>query len=66
MKFVWTTEEHNGRQKSVGTMFGIAPSVVNRQLKAARYDVYRQAWNSLSEHLATIDDYIIEKEGESI
>jgi len=59
---VWATEEKDGNQKSVGMMFGIAPSVVSKQLKAASYDVYRQAWIALSVFLATFD-YAPEQEG---
>jgi len=62
---VWATEENGGNQKSVGIMFGIMPSVVSRQLKVAKYDIYRQAWAALSAFLAAYGD-IIEQEGESI
>ena len=58
-KIVWMTEECGGLQKLVGSKLGIAPSVVNRQLKATRYAAYRKAWDSLTEHLAAIDEFTV-------
>jgi len=59
-EIVWATEKHNGYQKPVGQEFGIAPSVVNKQLKAASYAAYRQAWGSLTEHLIAMDELAVE------
>jgi hypothetical protein len=58
-EIAWAIEEHNNSQKAVAELFGVASSVVNRQLKAAKYDVYRQAWNSLAEHLVMIDEFTV-------
>ena len=55
----WIYEEHGNSQKSVSEILGVASSVVNKQLKAAKYDVYRQAWNSLTEYLTMIDEYTV-------
>ena len=53
---VWATEEHNGHQKDIGEINGVTPSVVNKQLKAAKYTAYRQAWDSLTEYFISLDE----------
>lgn len=65
-EIVWATEENDGIRKTISKMFGIMPPVVSRHLKIAKYDIYRQAWNSLTEHFATVEDYITKQEGESL
>jgi len=54
---VWAMESHGGRQKVVGKLLDIAPSVVSKQLKATKYDVYRQAWEGLADYLINMDEY---------
>jgi len=59
-EIVWAMEKHGGRQKAVGKMLGIPPSVVSKQLKAANYDAYRQAWEGLTDYLINMDEYTTE------
>lgn len=50
---VWAMLRSNNRQLLVCEKLGVAPSVVSRQLKAASFDAYQQAWAGLAEYLAT-------------
>jgi len=57
---VWATEAYDGYRKDVARKLGVPPSVVSKQLKAAHYDIYRGAWEGLTNYLINIDEYIIE------
>ena len=52
---VWAVQENKGYQKAVGEKFGIAYSVVSRQLKVANYEIYCNAWDNLTEYLTRIE-----------
>ena len=54
---VWAMERYSGSQKLVGKQLNIPPSVVSKQLKAANYEAYRQAWEGLTDYLINIDEY---------
>ena len=56
-KIVWAAEAHGGQQKAIGKLLGISPSVVSKQLKAARYDLYRRAWEALTAYLVNMDEF---------
>ena len=60
-KIVWATEAHDDYQKIVAQVMEIPPSVVNKQLKAAHYDVYRGAWKALTEYLINMDELAIDE-----
>jgi len=59
-EIVWAMEKYGSMQKVVGKQLGISPSVVNKQLKAANYEAYRQAWEGLTDYLINMDAYTIE------
>ncbi len=58
-EIVWAMEAHEGYQKIVAKLLNLTPSVISKQLKAAHYDVYRQAWDSLTEYLIAMDDAVV-------
>ena len=55
-EIVWLTEKHDGKQKVVSKKLGIPSSVVSKQLKAANYEAYRQAWVGLKDFLIKADE----------
>ena len=58
-EIVWLVERHGGRQKIVSKKLGIPASVVSKQLRAASYTAYCQAWAGLKEFLIKLDEYTI-------
>jgi len=59
-EIVWAMESHGEQRKIVARQFGVSLPVVSKQLTAAHYDVYCQAWDGLSGYLANIDEHVIE------
>lgn len=57
---VWAMERHGGRRKVVGRLLGITTAVVDKHLKAANYEAYRQAWEGLTDFLVSMDEYTTE------
>ncbi len=49
-EIVWAMEEC-GSNTAAANKLGIKPSVVSKQLKAANYEEYRMAWESLEQYL---------------
>ena len=58
---VWTAEMYKGGKKLISKNLGIQSSVVTKQLEAARFTVYHQAWEGLTDFLANMDDYTGDK-----
>ena len=56
-EIVWLVEKYDGRQKAAGKKLDIPASVVSKQLRAANYEAYRQAWAGLRDYLIHMDDY---------
>ena len=56
-EIVWATEMYGGYKKLVSKNLGVQASVVSKQLKAARYDTYRQAWDGMTDFLVNMDNY---------
>ena len=61
-EIAWAMDAHNGYQKNVSEQLQISPGVVSKQLKAAHYDAYRRAWESLEAYLIAIDEYAVKNE----
>jgi len=60
-EIVWAMEACGGQQKVVGRQLDLKPSVVSKQLKAAHYYIYHEAWEALTEYLVSLDEYMLEK-----
>jgi tetratricopeptide (TPR) repeat protein len=56
---VWVMEECGGSLRKAAERLNLSPSVVSKQLKAARYEAYRQAWDGLEDYLIAIDEYTV-------
>jgi tetratricopeptide (TPR) repeat protein len=61
-EIVWAVEELSEQQSLVSKKFGISPSVVNKQLKAANYHAYRKAWQSIEEFLINMEENTLQQE----
>jgi len=62
---VWAMEAYDNQPKLVSKHLGISVSVVQKQLRAASFDVYQQAWKALTEFLVDLDEYTVD-EGKEI
>lgn len=56
---VWAMMECSNQQNLVSKKLDVAPSVVNKQLKAAQYEAFHEAWSNL-------EQFFIDYEEESI
>jgi tetratricopeptide (TPR) repeat protein len=54
---VWAMEEYESKQNRVSKALGIPASAVKKHVQATNYDVYRQAWNGLTDFLVEMDAY---------
>ena len=54
-EIAWAMDDH-GQQIIVSKKLEISPAVVNKQLKAAHYDVYRLAWKNLTAYLEKAEE----------
>ena len=57
-ELVWLVRKCGDRQKTAGKRLNIPPSVVSKQLKAASYETYRQAWAGLKDYLVHVDEHV--------
>lgn len=53
---VWAMEEHSEMQNLVSKKLNVSPSVVNKHLKAAHYETYRQAWLDLESFFMGVEE----------
>ena len=58
-EIVWSMEAHSMQQKLVSNALGKVQSVVDKQLKAANYEEYISAWESLEKYLMAHDEGIV-------
>jgi len=56
-EIVWSTQAHGEQRKIVANQLGVSLPVVSKQLTAAHYDVYCQAWEGLTDYLANMGEY---------
>lgn len=56
---IWTMMECFNQQNLVSKKLDISPSVVNKQLKAAQYDAFRESWNNLEQYFINYDELSI-------
>ena len=54
-QIVWAMEALSGQRRLVAEQLGINVSSVYKQLKAARYPAYRQAWQSMERYFEDLD-----------
>ncbi|MCL2421751.1 MAG: SatD family protein [Defluviitaleaceae bacterium] len=54
----WAVEAHGGRHAVASRFLDIPSSVVNKQINAANYNAYKQAWDGLTDYLVNMDEYV--------
>jgi len=59
-EIVWAMEELYEDTGLVSKRLGISKSVVIKQLKAANYEAYHQAWSNLEQYLIDFEDWSID------
>jgi tetratricopeptide (TPR) repeat protein len=58
-EIVWAMEDAHEQQVKVSEKLSISASVVNKQLKAASYNIYHQAWLNLEKFLLNIEESVV-------
>lgn len=59
-EIAWEMEAYSMQQKLVGKKLGISTPVINKQLKAANYEAYKLAWESLEKYLVAVEEATVE------
>lgn len=62
-EIAWEMEARSMQTKAVANALGITQSVVRKQLKAACYEAYRDAWAGLEKFLLNMDEEVVTKKG---
>jgi tetratricopeptide (TPR) repeat protein len=57
---VWELEARHMQQNLVAKALGISKTVVHKQLRASKYEEYKQTWESFENYLLYMDDLNIE------